>query len=82
MLGLELSFIWAGIIAFAVLVYVILDGFDLGVGLLFPLTKDEQERNVMMNSVAPIWDGNETWLVLGAGAARRSDCGAQKRAGT
>ncbi len=67
MFGLELSFIWAGIIAFAVLVYVILDGFDLGVGLLFPLTDDEKERNVMMNSVAPIWDGNETWLVLGGG---------------
>lgn len=67
MFGLELSFIWAGIIAFAVLVYVILDGFDIGVGLLFPLTKDEGERNVMMNSVAPIWDGNETWLVMGGG---------------
>ena len=67
MLGLELSFIWAAIIAFAVLTYVILDGFDLGVGLLFPLTTDERERDVMMNSVAPIWDGNETWLVLGGG---------------
>jgi cytochrome bd ubiquinol oxidase subunit II len=67
MLGFELSFLWAGIIALAVLIYVILDGFDLGVGLLFPLTKDEGERNVMMNSVAPIWDGNETWLVLGGG---------------
>ncbi|MGJ8628882.1 MAG: cytochrome d ubiquinol oxidase subunit II [Sulfitobacter sp.] len=67
MYGFELSFIWAGIIALAVLIYVILDGFDLGVGLLFPLTKDEGERNVMMNSVAPIWDGNETWLVLGGG---------------
>lgn len=67
MFGFELSFIWAGIIALAVLIYVILDGFDLGVGLLFSLTKDEGERNVMMNSVAPIWDGNETWLVLGGG---------------
>jgi len=67
MFGLELSFIWAGIIALAVLIYVILDGFDLGVGLLFPLSKDEGERDVMMNSVAPIWDGNETWLVLGGG---------------
>jgi len=67
MIGLELSFIWAGIIAFAVLVYVILDGFDLGVGLLFPVTRDEHERDVMMNSVAPVWDGNETWLVLGGG---------------
>ena len=67
MLGLDLSFIWAGIIAFAVLTYVILDGFDLGIGLLFPLTDDEEERSVMMNSVAPVWDGNETWLVLGGG---------------
>ena len=67
MFGLELSFIWAGIIALSVLIYVILDGFDLGVGLLFPLSKDESERDVMMNSVAPIWDGNETWLVLGGG---------------
>ncbi|SDI53607.1 cytochrome d ubiquinol oxidase subunit II [Alloyangia pacifica] len=67
MFGVELSFIWAGIIAFAVLVYVILDGFDLGVGILFPLARTEQDRDVMMNSVAPIWDGNETWLVLGGG---------------
>lgn len=67
MFGLELSFIWAGIIAFAVLVYVVLDGFDLGIGILFPLTKDESERSVMMNSVSPVWDGNETWLVLGGG---------------
>ncbi len=65
--GLELSFIWAGIIAFAVLTYVILDGFDLGVGMLFPFTKEEKERDVMMNSVAPVWDGNETWLVMGGG---------------
>lgn len=67
MFGLELSFIWAGIIAFAVLVYVILDGFDLGVGILFPTAETEKERDLMMNSVAPIWDGNETWLVLGGG---------------
>ncbi|MEM7472951.1 MAG: cytochrome d ubiquinol oxidase subunit II [Pseudomonadota bacterium] len=67
MFGLELSFIWSGIIAFAVLVYVILDGFDLGVGILFPVTTDEEERDVMMNSVAPVWDGNETWLVMGGG---------------
>lgn len=67
MFGLELSTIWAGIIAFAVLTYVILDGFDLGVGILFPFSRDEQERDLMMNSVAPIWDGNETWLVLGGG---------------
>ena len=63
----ELSFIWAGIIAFAVLTYVILDGFDLGVGILFPFAEGEREKSTMMNSIAPIWDGNETWLVLGGG---------------
>ena len=63
----ELSFIWAGIIAFAVLVYVILDGFDLGIGILFPFAQSDKDRDVMMNSVAPVWDGNETWLVLGGG---------------
>ncbi len=64
---LDLPFIWAGIIAFAVLTYVVLDGFDLGIGILFPLQPDESDRDVMMNSVAPVWDGNETWLVLGGG---------------
>lgn len=63
----DLAFIWAGIIAFAVLTYVILDGFDLGLGILFPFAKSEQDRDLMMNSVAPVWDGNETWLVLGGG---------------
>ena len=51
----ELSFIWAGIIAFAVLTYVLLDGFDLGVGILFPFAKNEQDKATMMNSIAPIW---------------------------
>jgi cytochrome d ubiquinol oxidase subunit II len=60
-------FIWAGIIAFAVLTYVILDGFDLGVGILCPFAEGEREKSTMMNSIAPIWDGNETWLVLGGG---------------
>ncbi len=64
---LELSTIWAGIIAFAVLTYVILDGFDLGVGILFPFAKTDKDRDVMMNSVTPVWDGNETWLVMGGG---------------
>jgi len=63
----DLAFIWAGIIAFAVLTYVILDGFDLGVGILFPFARSESDRDVMMNSVAPVWDGNETWLILGGG---------------
>ncbi len=64
---LDLPFIWAGIIAFAVLAYVMLDGFDLGIGILFPFAKSSHHRDMMMNSVAPIWDGNETWLVLGGG---------------
>ena len=63
----DLSFVWAGLIAFAVLAYVVLDGFDLGIGILFPLFPDRHDRDVMTNSVAPVWDGNETWLVLGGG---------------
>lgn len=63
----DLPLIWAALIAFAVLAYVILDGFDLGVGILFPLIKGEQDRSTAMNSIAPVWDGNETWLVLGGG---------------
>lgn len=64
---IDLPFIWAGIIAFAVLAYVVLDGFDLGIGILFPLFPDNHDRDVMTNSIAPVWDGNETWLVLGGG---------------
>jgi len=63
----DLATIWAAIIAFAVLTYVILDGFDLGVGILFPFARDKRDRDMMMNSVAPVWDGNETWLVMGGG---------------
>jgi len=62
-----LTAIWAGIVAFAVFTYVVLDGFDLGIGILFPLLGHESERGTAMNSVAPVWDGNETWLVLGGG---------------
>jgi cytochrome d ubiquinol oxidase subunit II len=64
---LDLPLIWAGVLAVAVLMYVLLDGFDLGVGILFPFTHSDEERDAMMNSVAPVWDGNETWLVLGGG---------------
>ena len=67
MMHLDLALVWAGILAFAVLAYVVLDGFDLGVGILFPFMPDEKQRDEMMNSVAPVWDGNETWLVLGGG---------------
>lgn len=63
----DLAFIWAGLIAFAVLTYVVLDGFDLGVGILFPFAGSERDRDTAMNTVAPVWDGNETWLVLGGG---------------
>jgi len=63
----DLPLVWAGIIAFAVLAYVIADGFDLGVGILFPFLKARHDRDVAMNSIAPVWDGNETWLVLGGG---------------
>jgi cytochrome d ubiquinol oxidase subunit II len=63
----DLPFIWAGLIAFAVLAYVLFDGFDLGIGILFPFLRSESERDQAMNSVAPVWDGNETWLVLGGG---------------
>ena len=63
----DLTVLWAFIIAFAVFVYVVLDGFDLGLGILFAAERKRGDRDVMMNSVAPVWDGNETWLVLGGG---------------
>lgn len=66
-MNLDLQLIWAGLIATAVLLYVTLDGFDLGIGILFPFAKSPGERDVMMNTIAPVWDGNETWLVLGGG---------------
>jgi len=64
---IDLATLWAFIIAFAVFVYVVMDGFDLGLGILFPLFPERADRDVIMNSVAPVWDGNETWLVLGGG---------------
>ncbi|RAK57583.1 cytochrome d ubiquinol oxidase subunit II [Phenylobacterium deserti] len=65
-MSFDVTTIWAGVIAFVIFMYVLLDGFDLGLGMLFPFMKDERERDIAMNSVAPIWDFNETWLVLGA----------------
>ena len=65
--AVDLATLWAFIIAFAVFVYVVMDGFDLGLGILFPLFPQKADRDVIMNSVAPVWDGNETWLVLGGG---------------
>jgi cytochrome d ubiquinol oxidase subunit II len=63
----DLPTTWAFIIAFAVFAYVVMDGFDLGLGLLFPFFRGHRDRDIIMNSVAPVWDGNETWLVLGGG---------------
>ncbi|TGG94192.1 cytochrome d ubiquinol oxidase subunit II [Natronospirillum operosum] len=62
---IDLALIWALIIGFGIIMYVLMDGFDLGQGILFPFAPDEDARDVMMNSVAPVWDGNETWLILG-----------------
>ena len=64
---MDLPLLWALLLTFVILMYVMLDGFDLGIGILFPFFRDPTERDRMMNSVAPVWDGNETWLVLGGG---------------
>jgi cytochrome bd ubiquinol oxidase subunit II len=64
-MGIDLPIIWAVIIAFGLMMYVVMDGFDLGIGLLFPFVPARDDRDTMVNTVAPVWDGNETWLVLG-----------------
>ena len=66
-ISIDLTVAWALLLAFAVYVYVVLDGFDLGIGILYPFFRKKEDRDLMMNSVAPVWDGNETWLVLGGG---------------
>jgi cytochrome d ubiquinol oxidase subunit II len=63
----DLTVVWALIISFAVLAYVVMDGFDLGIGILFPTFAVGEMRDQAMNSIAPVWDGNETWLVMGGG---------------
>jgi cytochrome d ubiquinol oxidase subunit II len=65
--GLDLTLVWAAILGLAIFGYVVMDGFDLGVGILFPFFTAGRERDLCMNSIAPVWDGNETWLVLGGG---------------
>jgi len=65
---IDFSIIWFAIIVFGTLMYIVMDGFDLGIGLLLPFNKDPIERDMMVNTVAPVWDGNETWLVLGGAA--------------
>lgn len=64
-MSIDLPVIWAAIIGLGVFIYVMLDGFDLGIGLLFPFFEAKGDRQVMLNTVAPVWDGNETFLVLG-----------------
>ncbi|MAF61826.1 MULTISPECIES: cytochrome d ubiquinol oxidase subunit II [Pseudomonadota] len=66
-MNIDLTIVWAFVIAFAVFAYVVMDGFDLGIGIIFPALGRGAERDKAMNSVAPVWDGNETWLVLGGG---------------
>ena len=64
-MGIDLPLIWALIVVFSIMMYVVMDGFDLGIGILYPFFPEREQRDVMMNTVAPVWDGNETWLVLG-----------------
>ncbi|WP_214607545.1 cytochrome d ubiquinol oxidase subunit II [Palleronia salina] len=66
-MSFDLTVAWALLLAFAVYVYVVLDGFDLGIGILYPFFPRKEDRDLMMNTVAPVWDGNETWLILGGG---------------
>ena len=65
---MDLVIIWAGLVGLVMILYVILDGISLGVGLLFPTARDEKERDMLMGSIAPVWDANQTWLVFGGGA--------------
>ena len=65
--GHWLPLVWAVLLGLAVALYVVLDGFDLGLGILYPFWPAEEDRDVMMNTIAPVWDGNETWLILGGG---------------
>jgi cytochrome bd ubiquinol oxidase subunit II len=67
-MGIDLPLIWILIIAFGLMMYVVMDGFDLGIGILFPFVRERGDRDTMINTVAPVWDGNETWLVLGGAA--------------
>jgi cytochrome bd ubiquinol oxidase subunit II len=64
-MGVDLPLLWALIIGFVLMMYVVMDGFDLGIGILFPFVRARKERDMMINSVAPVWDGNETWLAMG-----------------
>src|SRR6476660_7740642 len=64
-MGIDLTLLWALIIGFGLMMYVVMDGFDLGIGILSPFVPERADRDTMVNTIAPVWDGNETWLVLG-----------------
>ena len=64
-MGIDLPLVWTVLIGFGLMMYVITDGFDLGIGILFPFVASREDRDRMINTVAPVWDGNETWLVFG-----------------
>lgn len=73
-MGIDLPLIWFVIIVFSTMMYVVMDGFDLGIGILFPWVKESGDRDLMMNTVAPVWDGNETgwyWAVRRCSAPSR-----------
>ena len=65
--SVDLTIVWAFVIAFAIFAYIVMDGFDLGIGILFPILRPGPDRDTALNSIAPVWDGNETWLVMGGG---------------
>lgn len=62
---MSLSYIWAAILVFGIMMYIIFDGFDLGVGILFPMLRNAEEQEIALSTILPVWDGNETWLVFG-----------------
>jgi cytochrome d ubiquinol oxidase subunit II len=65
---MDLIIIWSCLLALAIILYIVLDGFSLGIALLFPTTRDEKERDILVDSIAPVWDANQTWLVFAGGA--------------
>src|ERR1700692_2955164 len=67
-IGIDLPVIWSVIIGLGLMMYVVMDGFDLGIGILFPFVRDRADRDIMVNTVAPVWDGNGTWLAFGGAA--------------
>src|ERR1700681_1248233 len=65
---MQMGFVWFWLVAVMLVAYVVLDGFDLGVGILYPfLARKEKDRQLMMGSIGPVWDGNEVWLIAGGG---------------